>query len=195
MITEYEATFPNIEKTDARDRLSKVGAKLIRSEFLQKRVVLDLPKERSAKGSFLRVRNEGDKTTLTLKKVGTGGIADQKEIMVTVDNFEATILLLETIGCPPLSHEESRRELWEFDGADVTIDEWPFLGSLVEVEGKSEEHVRTVSEKLSFDWNSAKFCAIGTLYVEKYGKGPIDLAKEIGTMTKLVFEGVNPFIK
>ncbi len=194
MHIEYEATFPNIEINDARERLKKAGGVLVRPDFLQKRVVLDMPKGNEVEGGFVRVRDEGDKITLTLKVVDGSKISDQKEEMVTVSNFDSTVLILKGIGCLPRAYEESRRELWNVDGVDVTIDTWPFLGSIVEVEGKSEDQVKAVSEKLNFNWSDAKFCTIGALYVEKYGMGPVDIAKKNGGMIKLVFEGDNPFL-
>ncbi len=36
MKIEYEITFPNINKTDIRKRLKKVGAKLIKKSFFTK---------------------------------------------------------------------------------------------------------------------------------------------------------------
>ena len=102
--------------------------------------------------------------------------------------------LLKMIGCNPRSYEESRRELWELGGAKITIDDWPYLYPLVEVEAISEQEVKSISEQLGFDWNLAKFCTAGDLYVEKYGKGPLDIARELGAMTTLTFKGVNPFI-
>ena len=194
MTTEYEATFTNIEKDEIRERLKKVGARLMREEFLQKRTVLLPSKEHEVGGGFLRVRDEGDKITLTHKIVGNKGIADQKETNLVVDNFESTVSLLTNIGCIPMTHEESKRELWNLKGTDITIDTWPFLEPLVEVEGKSEEDVRNISEELGFNWSAAKFCTIGTLYKEKYGIGPVNIAKETGKMFHLVFDSENPFL-
>jgi adenylate cyclase class 2 len=194
MKIEYEATFQDIEKDAFRNQLKDSGAKLVRPEFMQKRMVFDLPPGKETKGGFVRVRDEGDKVTLTLKIVDGNKISDQKETMVTVDDFDSTGSLMSGIGCIPRSHEESKRELWSLDGADITIDEWPFLGTIAEVEGVSEEIVKTVSEKLGFEWKAAKFCSIGTLYVEKYGFGPMDISKKTGKVTELTFEGENPFI-
>lgn len=36
MQIEYEATFPNIDKNEIREKLKNVGATLVRPEFLQK---------------------------------------------------------------------------------------------------------------------------------------------------------------
>jgi hypothetical protein len=90
--------------------------------------------------------------------------------------------------------EETRREKWNLGTTDITIDTWPFLGTIVEVEGKNEADVKAVSTKLGFDWKEAKFCAIGALYVEKYGLGPADLQTKTGKVTQLVFNGPNPFL-
>ncbi len=195
MKIEYEATFPNIEKSNARKRLETASAKLIRPEFLQKRFNLDLPKGHEVKSGFVRVRDEGDKITLTFKIVGGEDISDQKEVLIVVDNFDSTVELLKCIGCMPKTYEETKRELWIVDGVEITIDSWPFLGSLVEVEGKSEDEVKAVSSKLGFDWKDARFCTAGALYKEKYGLGPVDLARKTGKITELMFEAKNPFAK
>ncbi len=194
MKIEYEATFVEIEKEESREKLKKAGAELLRPEFLQKRDVFDMPPGKEIPGGFLRVRNEGDKITLTLKIIDGQKISDQRETEITVSDFEATSSILRDIGCVQMSYEESKRELWNLDDVAVTIDTWPHLGSIVEVEGKSEAEVKTVSEKLGFNWKDAKFCSIGTLYKEKFGLGPINLFKKTGQMTQLTFDKKNPFI-
>jgi adenylate cyclase, class 2 len=185
----------DIDKGKMREKLKEVGAKLIRPEFMQKRIILDPAPGYEIKGGFLRVRDEGDKITLTLKVVDGENISDQKEIITEVKDFDATVLLLKTIGCIPMAYEETKRELWNFENADITIDDWPFLGVILEVEGKSEEDVKRISEKLGFDYSVAKFCTAGTLYKEKYGVGPTSLFKKTGKFTELTFTGKNPFIE
>ena len=194
MNIEYEATFVDIDKDTMREKLKEVGAKLIRPEFMQKRVVFDLPKGHEMEGGFVRVRDEGDKVTFTLKVVDGKNIEDQKEIITEVKDFDNTVALLKAIGCPPMAYEETRRELWNFENADITIDDWPHLGVILEVEGKSEEDVKRISETLGFDYSKARFCTSGKLYVEKYGYGPVTLAKKTGKFTELTFEGKNPFL-
>ncbi|MCK9439217.1 MAG: hypothetical protein WCY43_02360 [Patescibacteria group bacterium] len=43
MKIEYEATFININKDEVHNKLKEVGASLLKSEFLQKRITFDLP--------------------------------------------------------------------------------------------------------------------------------------------------------
>ncbi len=99
MPTEFEAKYLNINKDRLRAKLKEKGAVLLRPSFLQKRVVLNLPGGHEIKGGRLRVRNEGDKITLSLKVVDwdQDGIDRQKEICFEVEDFDKTISLLDAI--------------------------------------------------------------------------------------------------
>mgnify|MGYP001563308954 FL=1 len=192
MYTEFEATFINIEKDDIRNRLKNAGAKLVREEYLQKRVVFNLPTGHEIKGGWIRVRDEGNKITMSLKIVDGGKIENQKETQLKVDNFEQAVSLLENIGCNKKAFQESKRELWKLDNTEITIDEWPFLEPFVEIEGKSEEDVKSVSSKLGFDYSTALYCAVDTIYKKKYGVSE----DQINNHTpEILFNGKNSFVK
>ena len=190
MQIEYEATFLNIDKEEMRGRLNQVGAVLVRPEFLQKRVTFNLPSGHEISGGWLRVRDEGDKITTTLKIVDGDKIHNQREINLQVDNFEEAVKFLEAIGCQRKSYQETKRELWALDEVEIAIDEWPFLEPYVEVEGKSEASVREVSAKLNFDYGRALFCCVSTLYSMKY-----EVPEEFinNQVPEIIFEGKNPF--
>lgn len=191
MDIEYEATFPNIVKDVVRAKLQEVGAELVRPEYTQKRKVFHLPKGQEIPGSWLRVRDEGDKITLTLKVVNGDKIENQKEINVVVEDFNSACELLNTLGCQEKAYQLSKRELWILDGVEVTLDEWPYLEPFVEVEGKSEETVKQVSEKLGFDYTNALFCVVDTLYAQKYKISQ----DRINNQTPVIdFDQPNPFI-
>jgi adenylate cyclase, class 2 len=192
MNIEYEATFTNVDKDKMRQRLKKAGAELVQPEFLQKRVTFNLPEKYHDEHSWLRVREEGDKITMSMKKVIGDKIADQKEICLKINDFKAGVEMLNQIGCRQKAYQENYRERWMLDGVEVTIDEWPFLDPFVEVEGASEAAVKAVSEKLSFDYSQALFCSITTLYANKYG-----LSHEIinEQTPRIVFDEPNPFLK
>jgi adenylate cyclase class 2 len=191
MNIEYEATFTNINKDKVRQILKKNGAALVKNEYLQRRTVFTLPGGKDLSSSWLRVRDEGGKITMSLKVVDGDKITDQKEICLEVSDYNEAVALLKAVGCQEKAYQETKRELWKLDGVEITIDEWPFLEPFMEVEGRSEEEVKRVSEKLGFDWDSAKFCAIGTLYKKKYG---ISLDEINNNTPKIVFKMKNPFI-
>src|SRR3989344_4356730 len=153
MYTEFEATFTNVRKEDIRAKLTRAGAKLIKKEFLQKRTVFNLPKGHEINGGWLRVRDEGDKITMSLKIVDGNKIENQKEIQLLVDSFNEAVKLLETVGAAKKAYQESKRELWKLDNIEITIDEWPFLEPFIEIEGHSEYEVKNVAAKLGFDYS------------------------------------------
>jgi len=157
-----------------------------------KRIVFELPVGHEIPGGWLRVRDEGDKITMSLKIVDGDKIESQKEICLKIDDFNEGVKFLESIGAKQKAYQESYREFWLLDGVEVTIDEWPYLEPYVEVEAKSEEEVRRVSEKLEFDYSQALFCSVDILYNKKYGT-PLEI---INHHTKIItFNDPNPFLK
>lgn len=191
MNIEYEATFERVDKDVVREQLRLSGAELKRPEFLQKRVVFNLPSGHEIPGAWLRVRDEGDKVTMSLKIVDGDRIEDQKEICVTVNDFDATVHLLSLLGAQRKAFQETKRELWLLDGVEITIDEWPFLEPFVEVEGSSEEQVKSVAKKIGFDYSQALFCSTDTLYARKYG---FDEDRFNNQTELVVFDMENPFV-
>ena len=193
MQIEYEATYTNIDKDQIRDRLKKAGARLVKPEVLQTRVVFHLPEGHAKEGGWARVRNEGNKITMSVKQsVDNGKIDEQFETCLEVSNFSEAVKLLEFLGCRRKAYQETKRELWTLDETEVTIDEWPFLEPFVEIEGGSEEIVRKVSEKLNFDYNKAYFGPVGGIYSQKY-KLPSSVFNN--QTPRIVFGGKNPFEK
>ncbi|MBI5621486.1 CYTH domain-containing protein [Candidatus Falkowbacteria bacterium] len=191
MAIEYEAMFGNIDRILMRQRLTEVGARLVRPEFLQRRYNLTLPGKETIEFEWLRLRDEGDKITLSLKADKAGGaITDQHELCVTISDLEIGRQMLEALGCQVKAYQETKRELWTLDGVEVTIDEWPFLEPLLEIEAKDEANVRAMAEKLGFDWSSALFSSVTALYVSKYG---IDWQVISNSTPRIVFDMENPF--
>jgi adenylate cyclase, class 2 len=188
MFTEYEAKFLDIEPDTVRAMLKTAGATLVRPDFLQKRWIIELPEGQDRENVWLRVRDEGDKITMSWKSHKSEAIDDQKELSITVDNFDSAVELLQKIGCSPESYQETRRELWTLDGVEITVDTWPVYGSFVEVESTSEEAVRNASEKIGFDWSKAVFCTINQLFQRKFGEHA-----KVSKVPRLTFDMANPF--
>lgn len=190
MQIEFEATFQNIEKDEARKMLKKAGAKLARPEFLQRRVNFDVPAD-VVKNSWMRVRDEGDKITMSIKKNDGPTIREQQEICLEVSDFDEAIKFLKTLGFREKSYQETKRELWMLGDVEVTIDEWPFLEPFVEVEAKSEEAVKNTCQKIGLDYKKALFCPITVLYSMKYS---IPCRQIDCDIPKITFDIDNPFI-
>ena len=191
---EFEATFLDVDKDDIRGRLGKVGAELVKEETFMKRYTFELPEGHRKEGAWLRVRDEGDKITMTYKRITDAGrdkIENQKEIEFTISDFDVGVAFLEMIGCHKQAYQETRREIWKYLDCEIMIDEWPHLEPLVEVEGDSECSVRRVCEMLGFDWDEAKFVSADYFYADKYGLKPLDVCE----IPRLCFDDENPFLK
>lgn len=185
---EYEATFANVDHDEIRRRLEELGAIRVKDETFFKRVTLSLPSRES--GSWVRVRDEGDRVTMSLKSIRGEGIECQKEICLEVSDFDSAVSMLEGVGCVKKSYQENKREVWEFDGVEIMLDEWPHLEPFVEVEGKSEEGVKRVCEMLGFGYGEAIFDSITKLYALKYGVLDDIINNEI---PRICFGEKNPF--
>jgi len=109
MQVEYEATFTNIDKEEVRQKLTKLGATLVRGEYLQRRTVFNLPRNNEIKGGWMRIRDEGDKVTMSLKVVDGDKIENQKEACVTVSDYSEAELILTTLGCERKAYQETKR--------------------------------------------------------------------------------------
>jgi adenylate cyclase class 2 len=170
MKIEFEATFIDLDIDTIREKLKVLGAKLLKPETLMKRIVFTPPQ--TMPGAWLRVRDEGDKITLSLKQVTGEKIEDQTELCLTIDNFDQGVSLLESLGCVRKSYQETKREEWHLDGVEITIDTWPGLEPFVEIEGKNESAVRQTTEKLDLNYNEALFGSVDIIYEKKLGIPP-----------------------
>ncbi len=164
METEIEAIFTNVDKGEVRTKLHELGAELVCPERLQKRKNYDPPTDKG----WIRVRDEGNKVTLTYKRMENRSIDGMKEINIVVDDFDTTDSFLQTIGIPVKSYQETKRESWLLNGVEIEIDEWPWLPPFVEIEGDSIERVEKAAKKLDFDMKDATYGAVNNLYAEKY---------------------------
>lgn len=170
MEIEFEATFINIDKDAMRETLKKTGAALVHPEFLMKRIVFTTPT--NIPGGWLRVRQEFDKITMSLKIVDGDKIENQKETQVIVNDFDKAVEFLENCGATRKAYQENKRELWKLDGTEVTIDTWPGLGPIIEIEGGDEKSVKHVAEQLGFDYAQAYFGSIDKIYQKELGITP-----------------------
>jgi adenylate cyclase class 2 len=85
-----------------------------------------------------------------------------------VSSFDDTVALLRETGLFSASLQESRRETWRLGTVEIVLDEWPWLKPYIEIEGESEADIRTVAEKLGFEWSAAVFGSVMSAYRVQY---------------------------
>ncbi len=170
MQTEVEAKFLNVHHDALRKALKRVGAKLIHPMRTMKRINMDYPDRKLEKqqNGWLRIRDEGNRTTLTYKQVDSWDINGMKEAETVVSNFTTTQQILECIGLTVKSHAESKRETWSLAGAEIVLDEWPWVRPFCEIEADDEVTVKAAIELLGLNWQDAIFGSIEPVYRAEY---------------------------
>ena len=167
MNTEIEAKFADINHDEMRKTLSAVGAKCAQPKRMMKRVVFHND-EMNAKDAFVRVRNEGHRTTMTYKQFDGANVDSAKELEVVVSDFDTTVAILEKLGHTFDAYQESYRENWEIDDVEISLDEWPWLNPYMEIEGPSENQITAVAATLSLNWDEAIFGGVDDVYLHQY---------------------------
>ena len=182
MKSEIEVKFLNVDIDDVRARLKAANATLEQPMRLMRRVLIE-EDHHAADNSFLRIRDEGDRTTLTFKRRtktdSQTTIDSTKEIETTVGDFQTAVDIFKEAGWQYTTYQESRRETWHLDEAEVVIDEWPWIRPYIEIEAETEDTVRSVAKALGFDWSGAVFGSVDVVYEREYPnmsvRGVIDI--------------------
>lgn len=169
MQTEIEAKFLNVDADDLQEKLKKIGASMEYGETLMRRKTYDDKNGDLRKiGGWVRVRDEGDKVTLSYKQLNDRTVHGTKEVTVIVDDFDTTNILLESIGFIQKSYQETKREKWVLGTAEITIDTWPWIPTFVEIEASDESSLKGIAAQLGFDWNNALHGSVETAYQAVY---------------------------
>jgi adenylate cyclase class 2 len=167
MKTEFEAKFCNVDHDEIRKKLTIIGAKLQYPMRLMRRAIIENEVLRE-KNAFLRVRDEGNKVTLTYKQFSNLSVDGAKEHEIVVSDFNEIVALLAAAGLPYRSIQESKRETWMYQNVEVVLDEWPWLDPYIEIEAENEAGVKRVASLLGFNWSEAIFGDVMAAYRVKY---------------------------
>ena len=189
MKPEIEVKFLNVNHDEVRAKLKALGAKLEHPMRLMRRAMFDYPDNRLQKERphrRLRVRDEGDKITITLKKSGDGDSSYAGEVETIVESFENMTEILKNVGLYIYSFQESKRETWMLEGTEVVLDEWPWIRPYIEIEGSTEESIKSVAKKLDFDWIDAVFGSVDAVYRAEYSKMTVD--DSVGDLKEVKFD-------
>lgn len=182
MNAEIEVKFVDVDIDDIRQRLEEAGAELEQPMRDMKRALIE-EEHHAAENMFIRIRDEGDKVTLCLKKktksLEASTIDSTYEIETTIGDFDTAVELFKVAGWHYITYQESRRETWRYGDVEVVIDEWPWIQPYIEIEGASEEAVKQAAADLGFDWTEAMFGSVDIIYTRDYPdmtvRGVIDI--------------------
>jgi adenylate cyclase class 2 len=166
---EYEATFLSVDVADLRAKLTALGAVQAFPRTLLTRRIFE--NDALGSGRWLRLRDEGTRSTLTLKHVTDATAIDgTTEIETEVGDLRAMAEILHGLGLREVRYQENYREEWRLDGIVFDIDTWPDLPTFVEIEGPDEATVRRAASLLGFDYSEARFGSVDEIYKSEMGR-------------------------
>ena len=167
---EIECRLLNCNVEELLKKLRQLDAKFI-GDWLQVRNCYDFTPVRP--NSWIRLRTNGQTTTLTIKEVNSTQIDGTKECEIIVSDFQTTDELLNKLGYTARSRQENRRIQFVLDNVEIDIDFWPFIPPFVEFEAENQKQIESVCKKLGID-----FCDTTSIDVEKiYNLYGYDFAK------------------
>lgn len=155
MALEVEAKV-KVDSHDAvRQRLRALGARWV-SRVLESNHIFDTAdRTLLAGGRGLRVRAyvEGEGEVPSAAMTYKGPVHDSKlkvreEIQTAVDDADAAIALLQSLGFVEAVSFEKRRETWQLGDCTIELDELPHLGCYVEIEGPGEPAIEDLLARL-----------------------------------------------
>lgn len=141
-----------------------------------KKLVQFINKFHNNQKKWIRVRQTNDKTTIAVKHILAPNETNIQQILETeieVSNINEANNLLEALGFVYKSYQEKERITYSLDGYELDIDTWPGIPAYVEVEGKSENDLENILNKLGYSIEDTISWTADEIY-EKYGLSMFD---------------------
>jgi adenylate cyclase class 2 len=151
---EIEAKIKVEDLQAVRNRLQAARA-IRKAKYLETNTFFDTP-DRSLQSADrgLRIRVAVDEQNrsrciVTMKgPLQRGQFKTREEIEFTASDAEAVRTIFENMGYHTSLSFEKRRESWSLGDCEVDLDELPYLGNFVEIEGKSDVAIAAVRDSL-----------------------------------------------
>jgi len=134
MPKEYEYAFFDFKKNDIISKIKEMNGKH-KGTYLFKVQMFIHPLE--TPGTYIRVRDEGFRTTMTYKfKDSKSKFDDEEE--VNINDFDSGVNILLGIGCKKKYYMEKIREIWQVKNTEIIFDTDPGIDDKLEVESKTK---------------------------------------------------------
>ena len=127
------------------------------------------------KNKWLRLRQVNGKAEITVKHIlpDNGKIQQIEETEIIVPNIEEGNEFLEAIGFKYKNYFEKERIKYSLDGYEIDIDSWPKIPTYFEIEGKDEEDLEFILNKLGYTLDDTVSFTAKEVFIH-YGKSMFD---------------------
>ncbi|MGV9389232.1 class IV adenylate cyclase [Streptomyces olivaceus] len=166
---EYEAKFLAVDAAGLQAELTALGAVQAFPRTLLTRKIFE--NDSLDGGAWVRLRDEGTRSTLTLKQVTDATTIDgTKEIETEVSDLHAMAAILRRVGLTEVRYQENYREEWRLGEVAFDFDTWPDLPTFLEIEGPDEASVRQAAALLNLEYSEARFGSVDEIYKSEAGR-------------------------
>ncbi|BFV56356.1 hypothetical protein KCMC57_up14600 [Kitasatospora sp. CMC57] len=166
---EYEAKFLSVDVDGLKAKLTALGANQAFPRTLLTRKIFE--NDALDSGAWVRLRDEGTRSTLTLKQVTDATTIDGTiEIETEVTDLHAMAEILRRLGMQEVRYQENYREEWRLGEVAFDFDTWPDLPTFLEIEGPDEASVRQAAALLELDYSEARFGSVDEIYKSESGR-------------------------
>ena len=158
---EIEIKILGINRSDTEKRLISLGAKKVFDDIMHA-FYFDFPDNAIRQsGSVLRLRQEGEKAVLSLKKeIESREAKVREEHEIEVSSLSGMKYLLEALGLHTWIEMKKHRTSYEFRGVHFEIDAYRdayhYIPEFLEIEGRDIETIYAYAELLGFTRNDCK---------------------------------------
>ena len=197
-VKEFEAKFLDIDIESLYKKLKVLGGVKKQENTIFRRSVYNLC---DIKRGYVRVRDEGNKVTMTAKIYKDPKFPDEYEVEIK-DNFEKGRDFLENLNLKEKAYHETMRETWRVpfgkkkELCEIAIDRIPGLPLYIEVECKTEKDLKKSIKLLEMDKSKIGYGAYGKVFDIYYGISQIIMDNDVPSLTfNNIKNELKPFIK
>lgn len=145
MAIEHEIKLLGIDVDGVTAFFKSIGVAKESSLFFKRNIFETVDQDKDA---WIRLRTDGNKTTLTYKKSVSNAVDGMIEIEIIVNDYDDTRELLQAAGLKIKSYQENKREIYQWLGCEISIDYWPQIPAYLEIEGSSIKVVEKCLKEL-----------------------------------------------
>lgn len=186
---EIEVKFLDIDSEKIQKKLLDIGAEKV-GEYFYRRRVFDYPDWRlDRQGAWLRLRDEGDRITLSFKQRlgitshdGSTSDSGMEEVEIVVNNFDKSALLLLKLGFIEKHYAENKRTRFVKSGVEFDIDIFPELKPYLEIEASSWSKIDDAIRWLELNPADKKIFSTNQVYALK--------GIRVADYTRIAFDGL-----
>ena len=184
-VKEFEAKFLDIDLSLLYKKLKVLGGIIKQKNTIFRRSVFNLC---DIKKGYVRVRDEGNKVTMTSKIYKDPKFPNEYEVSIKED-FETGKAFLQSINLYEKAYHETMRETWiipygkKKELCEIAIDRIPGLPLYIEVECKTEADLKKSIKLLEMDTSKIGYGAYGKVFDNYYGISQQIMNNEVASLT------------